>query len=166
MIVENRFPNPFVPTAVEFWEDRLKLGYKITAVSGSDDKLGPGLGSSATAVYADELSRAALKDAIRAGHAYLRTLGVDESPTLELLATTSDGQSGMFGDTLHADSAEVTVTVRGGDGQTIRIYRDGALSGTVPIVGNDFSHAFTATRDESSGPLGTFYRVETFNGSV
>jgi len=165
MIVENGLPNPFVPTAIEFWEDRLEAGYKITAVSGSDDKLGPGLGSSATAVYADELSRAGLTDAIQAGHAYVRTLGVEDSPSLELVATSGD-RTGIFGDTLHSDSAEVTVTVRGGDGQTIRIYRDGVLVGTVPIVGDDFTHTFTATRDQSSGPLGTFYRIETFNGQV
>jgi hypothetical protein len=165
MIVDNGLPNPFVPTAIEFWEDRLEQGYKVTAVSGSDDKLGPGLGSSATAVYADELSRTALTEAIRAGHAYIRTLGVDESPSLDVIATSGD-QTGMFGDTLHTNTAEVTVTVRDGDGQAIRIYRDGVLAGTVPIVGDDFSHIFTATRDLGSGPLGTFYRIETFNGEV
>lgn len=165
-IVEGGVPNPFVATAIRAWEDKLAEGYEITAVSGSDDKRGPGLGSSATAVYARELSRAALKDAIRAGHAYVRTLGVHGSPSLRLTASAPDGQTGIFGDTLYADVATIEVRVRGGDGQLLRLFRDGAPAGAVPVVGDDFTHAFEVVRSGDSGPLGTFFRVETFDGRI
>jgi hypothetical protein len=153
--------NPFVLTAIDLWQRLLLAGHKITAVSGSDDKLGPGLGSSATAVYASQLSRPALMDAVRAGHAYVRTLGVEGSPSLEMTAVTADGQRGMFGDVLYAAAAQVTVRVRGGSGQLLSITRDGLPAGVVPITGDDFTHTFTATREPTSGPLGTFWRVDT-----
>lgn len=153
--------NPFVPTAIDLWQRALLAGHKITAVSGSDDKLGPDLGSSATAVYADQLSRPALKRALQAGHAYVRTRGVHASPTLEMTATAADGQQGMFGDTLHAEAAWVTVRVTGGAGQTLLISADGRSAGAVPIVGADFTHTFLATRLPTSGPLGTFWRADT-----
>jgi hypothetical protein len=153
--------NPFVPTAIDLWHKLLREGHKITAVSGSDDKLGPGLGSSATAVYADQLSRAALARAVKAGHAYVRTLGVHHSPTLEMVGVTPDGQRGIFGDVLHAESAAVTVKVRGGNGQLLLISRDGLPAGAVPVTSDDFTHTFDATRIATSGPLGTFWRVDT-----
>jgi hypothetical protein len=155
--------NPFVADAIALWEDLLLAGYKVTAVSGSDDKPGPGLGSSATAVYARELSRAGLTEGIRAGHAYVRTRGVAHSPALELTATTSDGQSGIVGDTLRAATAQVRVTVNGGDGQLLRVIRNGELDHLVRVAGDRFTHTFTATRGDDAGPLGTFYRVETLD---
>jgi hypothetical protein len=159
---------PFVLTAIDLWQRQLLAGHKITAVSGSDDKLGPDLGSSATAVYAAALSRPALMDAVRAGHAYVRTQGVAASPTLEMTAVTADGQRGMFGDVLRAGSAQVTVRVRGAEGQLLAITKDGVSAGVVPITSGDFIHTFAAARSASSGPLGTFWRVDTLgltNGS-
>jgi hypothetical protein len=152
---------PFVLTAIDLWQRQLLAGHKITAVSGSDDKLGPDLGSSATAVYADELSRPALMDAVRAGHAYVRTQGVVASPTLEMTAVTAGGQRGMFGDVLRAGSAQVTVRVQHAEGQLLSITKDGLPAGVVPITSDDFTHTFAATRSTSSGPLGTFWRVDT-----
>lgn len=155
--------NPFVEPAIDLWESKLRAGYRITAVSGSDDKLGPGLGSSATAVYASQLSRRALIDAVRAGHAFVRTRGVHGSPFVEVTATAPDGQRAIVGDTLHADAATVRVHVRGGDGQLLRISRDGDVVGLVPVAGDDFVHTFVASRSRSSGPLGTFWRVDTLD---
>ena len=135
--------------------------FAITAVSGSDDKLGQDLGSSATAIYADELSRPAIATALRAGRAYVRTLGVHESPAVEIEAVTADGRSGTVGDTLAAPSAEVSVRVTGGDGQLLLLSRDGLPAGAVPITGDDWTHTFTADQVPTSGPLGTFWRVDT-----
>jgi hypothetical protein len=161
---EGGFANPFVATAIDLWEQQLLAGHRITAVSGSDDKLGPELGSSATAVYAEELSRPALTEAVLAGHAYVRTRGVADSPALEMEATTADGQQGIFGDTLVADEAEVTITVRAGDGQVLRVIRNGEEVDAVPISGDPFTHTFAADRSADEGPLGTFWRVETDDG--
>ncbi len=166
---------PFMSTAILLWEDLLRQGYRITAVSGSDSKgveaseaevARKGYGSSATAVYAEELSRPALTAAIRAGHAYVRTRGVARSPALTFHAATADGQSGIFGDTLAVgaqEAATLTTTVRGGQGQLLTYYRNGMPMLTVPITGDPFTHALAAaTRDPlTEGPLGTFWRIET-----
>lgn len=153
--------NPFVPTAIDYWEERLLEGYKITAVSGSDEKLGPDYGITTTSVYAQQLSRPALTDAIRAGHAYVQTRGVDGSPTLTLEARTPDGETGIMGDTLVGDTAEVTATVRGGSGQELTVLANGENVETVPIDADPFTYTFTADRRADEGPLGTFWRVET-----
>lgn len=155
--------NPFFRPAVDMWEDLLNRGHKITAVCGSDDKTGDKLGSCATAVFAEALSRPALIEAIRAGRAYVRTRGVAASPALEMVATTADGQRGIFGDTLKASAAEVAVTVTRGKGQSLRIIRNGDDLATVPVGTDPFTHTFAAERVAGEGPLGTWYRVETFD---
>jgi hypothetical protein len=152
---------PFVLTALELWQRLLREGHKITAVSGSDDKLGPDYGTSVTAVYAEQLSQEGLAAGLRAGHAYVRTRGAFDSPTVEVAASTADGQHGIVGDTLHADAATLDVHVRGGDGQLLFVSKDGLPAGVVPIVGDDFRTSIAATRDAGSGPLGTFWRVDT-----
>jgi hypothetical protein len=159
-------PNPFMTTGLLEWQDLLRRGHRITAVAGSDSK---GVeddpdrrwGTSATAVFAEELSRVAIYDAVRAGHAYIRTLGVDGSPTLELTATAG-GTTVMVGDSLDVAAAEMTARVRGAAGQVLLITRDGIpwLPAGVPIASDDFTHTWTADRLPTSGPLGTFWRVD------
>ncbi len=156
-----KIQNPFMLTAINLWDRLLREGHKITAVSGSDDKAGPGLGSSATAVYADNLSRDALKRAIRAGHVYVRTRGVHASPSLEMHAVTPGGQHGIFGDTFRAATAQVTVRVRGARNQVLEVVRDGLPVQFVAVTSNDFTHTFTARRFSTSGPLGTAWRIQT-----
>ena len=156
-----RIQNPFVATAIDEWEDLLRRGHKITAVQGSDDKLGPGLGSSATAIWAPELSRSAIAAALRAGRAYVRTLGVAGSPSVELTAVTPAGERGTFGDVLDGTEADVTVRIRGAAGQLLLVSRDGEPALVLPIAGDDVTHTFRATRTLGSGPLGTFWRVDT-----
>ena len=152
--------NPFVTTAMELWQRLLREGHRITAVSGSDDKLGPDYGSSVTAVYAQQLSRAGLAEGLRAGHAYVRTRGA-AGPQVEVEATAPGGQRGIVGDTLRADVAALSVHVQNADGQLLIVTKDGLPAGIVPIVGNDFRTTVAAARDTTSGPLGTFWRVDT-----
>jgi hypothetical protein len=162
--------NPFMQPAIDLWHEQLLAGHKITGVSGSDSKgvdspeerERTGYGTSATAVYARQLSRPALIEAVKGGHAYVRTLGVDESPALELSAQTPDGQTGTFGDRLVAETATITVTVTGGEGQLLLLTRNGQTVGApVPIDADPFTHTFTADRTDDEGPLGTFWRVDT-----
>lgn len=166
--------NPFMTTAINLWESRLREGHRITGVSGSDSKgVEPddaerarrGYGSSVTAVYAPELSRGAVAAALKAGHAYVRTRGVDNSPALEFSATTMDGRSGIFGDTLtvaDGDAVTLTVTVTGGQGQLLHYLRNGLVVDIVPITGDPFVHNRQATRQPTGeGPLGTMWRIET-----
>ncbi len=91
----------------------------------------------------------------------MRTRGAFDSPTVEVTASTADGQRGIVGDTLHADAATLDVHVRGADGQLLFVSKDGLPVGVVPIVGDDFRTTVAATRDPASGPLGTFWRVDT-----
>ena len=160
-------PNPFVDTAVELWEEQLRLGNRLTAVSGSDDKSGDNYGSTLTMVWAPELSRTAVDAALRSGHAYVRALGAD-SPTIDIVASAPgpDGGRVRMGDTLVADSAEMTVTVSGGDGMTLALRRDGSEVERIPIDGPEFEHSFTITRDAASGPLGTFWGVEVLDADT
>ncbi len=163
------FENPFMTSAIELWEAMLDRGYATTAVSGSDVKHGIGLGSSATAVHADQLSRAALTEAIRAGRAYVRTRGVAGSPALEMTVSPDDGTSGTFGSRFVVGpgaTVPVVVVVRGGDGQRLRLVRNGVEVDVVRIVGDPFEHRFRAGRATAGeGPLGTWWRIETFDGA-
>jgi len=168
--------NPFLQSAIDLWEDHLMQGHRITAVSGSDSKgvepddaerIRRGYGSSATAVYAQELSRAALTRAIRSGRAYVRTRGVERSPALEFTAVAPDGSTGTFGDTLivgATDPVTLHVTVTGGANQVLRYLANGETVLQVPITGDPFEHEFPAAlRSPGEGPLGTFWRVETLD---
>jgi hypothetical protein len=69
----------------------------------------------------------------------------------------------MFGDTLVTDTAAVRVTVRDGDGQSLRVLRNGEAVGVVAVVGDEFTHTFSADRAADEGPLGTFWGIETFD---
>lgn len=163
---------PFLATALQLWDELMAQGHFVTAVSGSDSKgVEPdeaettrrGWGSSATAVYASELSRAAIGAAIRAGHAYIRTRGVARSPALEFTVETADGQSGMFGDTvtLASGTATLRTTVTGGANQLLTYYRDGLPVRAVPVTGDPFVDEYQAGRNPlSEGPLGTAWRIE------
>lgn len=170
--------NPFVTTAIQLWDQQLNAGYKITGVSGSDSKgvepneaerIRRGYGSSATAVYAANLSRPALKAAIQAGHAYIRALGVDRSPALEFTAGFN-GAYAMFGDTLGgvgmADTVTLHVNVKGGVNQTLRYFRNGSQFADVPITSDDFSNDLPVTRTPDEGPLGTYWRIETMDSET
>jgi hypothetical protein len=167
--------NPFMQAAIDLWEQHLALGHKITAVSGSDskgaestdaDRQRKGYGSSATAVYAQNLSRAALTAALKAGHAYVRTHGVERSPALEFVAIAPDLSEGMFGDTLMvgpADDVTLRVTVTGGLGQTLRYLVNGETSQEVTVTADPFVHEKVVQRAGSEGPLGTFWGIETLD---
>jgi hypothetical protein len=43
------------------------------------------------------------------------------------------------------------------------VTRDGLPVAVVPVTGDDFTHTFTADRSVLSGPLGSFWRVDTFD---
>ncbi len=154
------YPNPFVATALDRWRALLAAGHRLTAVCGSDDKLGPAYGSSATALWCPQLSRAGVAEALRAGHAYVRTLGVHRSPALEVRA----GDARM-GDTVDGPT-ELEVVVTGGDGQTLLLLRDGGVEHTVALAGDEVTWRTGIEPDPSSGPLGTAWEVQTVDDHV
>lgn len=166
--------NPFMTTAILLWEQQLAAGHRITAVSGSDSKgvdaedqrARKGYGSSATMVYAQDLSRPALRAALQAGHAYIKTRGQAGSPDLMFEASGPNGQHGIFGDTLRlsaSQSAALTTTVSGGLGQLLTYFQNGVPVLSVPVLSDPFTHSLPlALRAPlGEGPLGTVWRVET-----
>lgn len=156
--------NPFIQTAIDFWQARLQEGHRITAVSGSDDKAGPELGSSATMIHAPELSRAGVTRALRSGNAYVQVRGAAGSPTIEFSAT-ADGARAIMGDTLASDTADFVLEVDGAPGQTVHVFRNGVQAASEPIVSPTHTMTWTGERDRSAeGPLGTHWRVEVRDG--
>jgi hypothetical protein len=149
------YPNPFVATALDRWRARLAAGHRLTAVSGSDDKLGPGYGSSATALWCRELSRRGVVESLRSGHAYVRTRGAHHSPALEVRC----GDARM-GDTV-VGPGELEVTVAGGAGQTLVLLRDGVVEHTAEVGGDEVTWRTGIEPDPASGPLGTAWEVQT-----
>jgi hypothetical protein len=113
-------PNPFTVTAIEFWEGALDRGHHIAAVGSSDshragrvnDATGSPIGRPTTMVYARDLSERAIRDAIQAGHTYVKLLGND-GPDLAFEAVSGSGQRAIIGDTLAATSATFTASVSG-----------------------------------------------------
>lgn len=93
------------PWALALYYDWLNQGHHLVATAGSDthssvDYLaGPGF----NVVYAEELSEAALLQAIAAGHLYLSS-----GPRLTLIAVEQDGVHRMMGDTV-VQAATVTI---------------------------------------------------------
>lgn len=159
-------PNPFFASAVALWERLLEEGHRICAVSGSDDKLGPGLGTCATVVGARQLSRSALVEGVRDCRAYIKTMGASRSPSLAVSVTGPDGQQGTLGSVIRvAEKASGVVTavveVTGGAGEWLRLC---GRSGVVEEHGVDsdrFSREFRLHRLADEGPLGTWWRFET-----
>lgn len=152
--------NPFITTAVDLWHQQLLAGNRLTAVSGSDDKLGPDLGSSATAVFAAELSRAGIFEGLRASRAIVKLKGVADSPTVEVLATSADDVVGTVGDGFTADQVELFVRLGNADGQLIELVQDGVVVEVVPITGDDFELSRTLDVGPLAGPLGSFWRFD------
>ncbi|HEX9765505.1 MAG TPA: CehA/McbA family metallohydrolase, partial [Nitriliruptorales bacterium] len=122
---------PFMQTAIDLWESLLLDGHRITAVSGSDAKDTAGHGVNATAVYAENLSRPALRDALEQQRAYVRTRGVADSPELDLTASNGTATV-MIGGTLVGDTATLTVTLREAGGQVMDVIRNGLSVAVVP----------------------------------
>ncbi len=167
--------NPFLQTAIDYWEQKLLAGYRITAVSASDfkgaddhDRARVGYGSSATAIHATNLSREAMREAILAGRAYVRARGVLDSPELELAVRAADGEKpATFGDSLPVEQANLTVTVRDGAGQTLRLIQNGQEVLVLPIAEAEQSWTVPILRNPATeGPLGTFWRVETYDAET
>lgn len=150
---------PFVETALDFYEDLLLAGHHVAPVSGSDEKQVDGHGSSVTAVYAQELSRAAVFEALDAAATYVRTRGVDGSPTIEITATSGDQEVGLGG-TLVGTDGTMTIEVVGGQGQVAEVTRNGQPYLSLPVTSDPATLTVPLQRSPDEGPLGTFHRVD------
>jgi hypothetical protein len=110
----------FTETALDLWDSYLAAGQRITAVASSDSHRAGGgdapIGVGTTVVYAEELSERGIRDAVLAGHAYLKTFGPG-SPDLrfEGRVVGSSAPPVIMGDTIKGKTIEFDASVSGID---------------------------------------------------
>ncbi|HXC57403.1 MAG TPA: CehA/McbA family metallohydrolase [Rhizomicrobium sp.] len=140
-------------SGIPFWEALLNRGYRLTAIGGSDNHSGPApqdaVGYPTTVVYADNLSDAAILDAIRKGHVFVDVDGGKD----RLLEFTARGGEVMMGDALKVDARQrVTFAVHaaGVAGDTLSFVEDGhniAPLADPALAGADETKRFTLAFD-------------------
>jgi len=159
----------FVPQVIAMWDELADRGYRIAAVGGSDDHTagrsegptGSPIGSPTTLVLADELSEAAIIDAVRHGRTMVQLQGPD-GPALDVTMRTRTGGTAQIGDDVDAVvRAQLTVHVTGGAGTFAQLWRDGVQLDQVAIAGDDV----TTELADDPGPGNYRYRVELSAGA-
>jgi hypothetical protein len=152
----------FVPRVIALWDQLLDQGHRIAIVGGSDDHragtdTGPrasAIGSPTTLVLADNLSEAAIIDALRKGRTIVQLSG-PEDPIVEMRIGTAE-----IGDDI-AQSGEVRVEakVSGGDATILQLWRDGENVAQKPVSGSNMTVSF-----EDQPTSGAHrYRLELIN---
>jgi len=154
----------FVPRAIELWDSLLDQGYRIAPIGGSDDHragMGTGitdtpLGSPTTLVLADNLSEAAIMEGIREGRTIVDLRGPDD-PTVDVHVETAAGGLAEIGDDVDGVSTvTMPLTITGGAGNFVQLWRDGEKLEQLEITSDDFSHTF----DDEPGAADHRYRIE------
>jgi hypothetical protein len=123
-----------------FWEELCDSGRHVVAIAGSDDHgagqdpgaFGTPIGTPATYVLADGLSAAAIVEGVRAGRTVVK-LGGTGDPMIELGSAIEPE-----GDTVHAESTLLRVTIRGGAGLAMAWVKNGKRDGAVDIPSDPF----------------------------
>jgi hypothetical protein len=161
--------NAFVPQVLAMWDGLLDQGFRIAAIGGSDDhtagrnegSTGSPVGSPTTLVLADNLSEAAIVDAVRHGRTIVQLRGPDD-PRLDVTLATRAGAAAEIGDDVDGIAhVALAVHVQGGDGTFAQVWRDGVmLDPQRAITGDDA----TVTFDDVPGAGDFRYRVELVDG--
>jgi hypothetical protein len=150
------FVNPFTATAIAFYEDALAAGHHIAAVGVSDshkagradDAFETPVGQATTVVYARELSERGIRNAVRAGHTYVKLLGND-GPDLRLEAPRKGkGRIAIMGDTVRGATRLTAVVMNvppGAQGFTLDLVKDGSAIETIPVTAPAMSHEFATS---------------------
>lgn len=137
----------FYRNALRFWDQLLANGGHVAAIGGSDDhRAGTGMGtldsaigSPTTMVYAEELSVAAIVEAVRAGRTVVK-LEAPGDPMVELTAGAL-----LVGDTIEDRTAELRARVTGGQGATIFFVRNGRALDPIEVDADPFEAALPIT---------------------
>ncbi len=141
------------PTVLQMWDGLEDQGYRISAVTGSDDhtagmnegSTGSPIGSPCTLVLADELSEAGIMDGVRHQHTIAQLRGPDD-PFVELTMRTKSGGTAEIGDDVDGiDRADMTVHVVGGNGMYVQIWRDGQKLVQKQVTSDDFKATIADT---------------------
>ncbi len=157
--------NAFVPQVLTMWDGLLDRGVRIAGIGGSDDHTagkaegptGSPIGSPTTLVLADNLSEAAIIDAVRRGRTIVQLRGPDD-PRVDVTLRTATGSAAEIGDDVGGIAdAKLTLHVTSGAGTFAQVWRDGAmLEPELAVTGDDFTGSF-----EDAPGAGEFrYRVE------
>jgi predicted metal-dependent phosphoesterase TrpH len=124
-------------SGVPFWQQRLKDGFRVTAVAGSDNHNASydpdhasAVGRPTTVVYAANLSEKSILEGIRAGHVFVDAMG-SKDRAIEFTAVTAS-QNAMMGDVLKAPAGtkvQFVLTMTNLTGARAEVVRDGAARG-------------------------------------
>lgn len=147
-------------SGIPFWERQLDLGYRLTAIGGSDDHQPmrpldrPGsVGSPTTVVYAANLSTPAILAGIRSGRVFI-DLTASRDRMLELSATCN-GREAHMGDILDAsrgDLVSFAAHAAAVAGARLELVEDGkAIQTAAPAAGPDASESVDASWTSDGG---------------
>ncbi len=162
--------NAFYPRALALWDAELDKGNRIAAIGGSDDHTagenegptGSPIGSPTTLVLADNLSEAAIIDALKHGRTMVDLQGPD-APTIDFTLRRADGTAAEIGDEVDGLSTHAfTVHVTGGFtpiATFVQLWRDGKKLEQRPVTSDDFTTVF----DEAADGTLERYRVQLIN---
>ncbi len=128
--------------SIDFWETAAADGSHAVAIAGSDDHsagqgnmvTGRPIGTPTVMVYAENLGVDAILEGVRAGRTVVKVNGIDD-PMLE---TELSGE--RVGDTVFADTATLSATVTGGEGNTLLVIKNGSVIEYVAITSDPFIH--------------------------
>src|SRR3569623_1742435 len=146
----------FVPRVLALWDQLEDAGHKIAGIGGSDDHTagmnegtaGSSIGSPTTRVLADNLSEAAIIDAVKHGRTIVNLRGPDD-PDVDFAAGSAE-----IGDTINVATAAFQVHVVGCSGNFVDLVRDGKTPAHVAVTSDAWKPTF------SDGTVGSHrYRV-------
>ncbi len=153
----------FTPRSIAIWDREEDAGHPLAAIGGSDDhragmetgSLPARIGSPTTMVLADGLSERAIVDAVRGGRTVVKIRGPDDPMVALVVEDAASERRAELGETLaDVGAVELVVTVDGGAGAIIELWKDGEQVATTPVTG-----AVTRLARPVSGQLER-YRVE------
>lgn len=144
--------NAFYPRAIALWDKELDAGNKIAAIGGSDDhtagmnesSTGSPIGEPTTLVLADNLSEAAIVDALKRGRTQVDLQGPG-APVVDFHFSQDDGTAAEIGDevTTTASALAFPVHITGGNGSFVQLWVDGVKTGDqVAVTSDDFTTTF------------------------
>lgn len=160
----------FVPQVLTMWDELTRQGHHLAAIGGSDDhtagqSTGPTaskVGNPTTLVLADDLSEAAILDAVRAGRTMVQLRGPTDPALRVTLHSEQDATEHELGDTVHGLAPTFTVHVTGGNGTFAQLWVDGSNEVQQPVTGDDVTLTLAVQRGRA--PPAQSYRVQLADG--
>ncbi|HTR50189.1 MAG TPA: CehA/McbA family metallohydrolase [Kofleriaceae bacterium] len=146
----------FTPQVVRMWDAQEDAGFRLSAVTGSDDhsagmnegSTGSPIGSPCTLVHGSELSEAAIVAGVQHQHTIANLRGPDD-PAIDIVAHGKNNTTAGIGDDID-DLSALDVHVTSGDGFNLELWRDGAKIEELTIKGDDFTWRYhdKASKDD------------------